>query len=480
MADRKTSKPPRSATDYSIIFQKVSQTIAQNAGDPFYANISRAGIGFALSSQLHYSQDAVRNEIKEELLREFFRHAKSFGGYDLDTIPLSMRHILKERLYADMENDRTGTGNLIIQKLLDMDQKERKKVRRTVSSLFTLNDFTEKAGLIRYLGVSPQQQAQRIEFKPSNPDVMRLIRFRDEDYLVPMVTGLPGAGKSNTAIKVTRLTVDFNYGYLNPSYGMGQTKVSVYFPRYQWEKGTAFSYRHVWDIFKETKKGSSILWKKYQHTMYSEEMGSNADDVFAVLYLGEVGAGKLVFSTSATTMAYKEFFSQIRQLRIRPLLSSAQPISKELMIEFINPQIVMEADPETGARRAEAQYIDTSGENVTKVNLGKVDLDPLTVRIGKGIAADFSEDLETFRIKTMYAKTDVTDIKKYLKDPDTVIQDASDWVYRWEEANGFTDDYKDEPDEERTREEIRKTQKKPQQDKEGRAATNDKYIIDPD
>lgn len=438
MAERKTSRPPRTATDYSIIFQKTSQTIAGYAGDPFYANLSPAGVQFSLDSQLHRSEFAVKNIIKEELLKQFLKDHGTFGGYNNDTMPLAIRHTLKERLYKDMERD--NAGYVIINRLLTLDENERKHTRRTVASLFTLNDYAEKLGLMRYLGVTPQQRTETLAFKPSNPEVQRFLKYKDEDYLNTFISGLPGTGKTNVAIMLTDMIVKENYGYLNPEYGLGQTKVSVYFPNYTWAQGTAFKYRHVWDIFKETSPGSSILWKKYQYSKYSEESHNNAMDVFAVLYLGEVGAGKLVWTQSRTTVAYKEFFSQIRQLRIRPILSSAQTISKELMIELINPQIVVESDPVTGHRTAEAQYIDTSGENVTKIKLGRVDLHPLTEKLGKGIASDFSEDMEHFSVKKMYSRTHVTDLDMYMKDPDKVIQEASDWVFKWEEENEFNEE----------------------------------------
>ena len=352
------------------------------------------------------------------------------GGYTLYTLPLSKRHEIKEGYFQDVL--KSDKGKAWVTEQIALEKKRLDAFRLRIGHLHTLTDFGTKVGSLRYLGLTGTTASKSLGFNLDNPEVEKLVRFRDDEFVVPFASGKPGTGKTNVSVTLIDLAVKRNSGYLNPSYGKGESKLRVFMPNYVWPKGSGYAYRHPWEIFIDEPKGKSVLWKRYMVTQYTDEYGEKPDDVFDLVYLGEVGTGKLKYSTSETTMAYRELFSLSRQFGIRFLLSSADTIALSLMIDFVDPQIVMTAT-ESGTRYAEAQYLNDDGTDVIKIPLGAVPKHPLIDKIGRGIAADFTGDIEKFRVKKMLDRTRVTDVNKYLKDPDIVIEEASEYVKKWQE-----------------------------------------------
>lgn len=426
-----------------------NRIIAEGAGDEAFTNLSPAAASFITKGRMQFSEEKIIDDIKEKLLADMFErsHNGMIHGYTLYTIPLSLRHTIKEGYFNDVMQ--TEAGKVWVASQISTEKKNIDTFRLRIGHLHTLTDFGSKVGSLRYLGVTnPAGKTKNVGFDLDNPEIEKLVRFRDDEFIVPFSTGKPGTGKTNISLQLIDLAVQRNSGYLNPSYGKGESKLRVFMPNYVWPQGSAYAYRHPWEIFIDEPKGKSVLWKRYMITQYADEYGQKPDDVFDMVYLGEVGTGKLKYSNSETTMAYRELFSLSRQFGIRFLLSSADTIALSLMIDFVDPQIVMTAN-ESGTRYAEAQYLNDDATDVIKISLGSVPKHRLIDKIGRGIAADFTGDIEKFRVKKMLDRTHVTDIEKYLKDPDKVIQEASEYVKKWEEDfyNEYGPDYIN-PDEE--------------------------------
>lgn len=100
------------------------------------------------------------------------------------------------------------------------------------------------------------------------------------------------------------------------------------------------------------------------------------------------------------------------------------------MEDFVNPQIWIDIT-ESKSRVGTAEYLQ-KGQNgspitVTK-KIGTIPLDPLTKVLGKGIASDMTAAWEKFPLAEFMAYSQVTNMQKYLKDPDEIMNNATNFV----------------------------------------------------
>jgi len=161
-----------------------------------------------------------------------------------------------------------------------------------------------------------------------------------------------------------------------------------------------------------------------------------------MVYLGEVGMGKLRSAMSKDVTLYRNLFQLTRQMRIRYYLSSAdpEPLPVSVMEDFINPQIWIDIT-QSKSRVGSAEYLEkgANGNPTTvKKKLGTIPLDPLAKELGKGIASDMTSEWKMFPLADFLEQSRVTNMDIYLKDPDKVMNLATNFIMR------FQDKYMDE------------------------------------
>lgn len=443
--NRKTGTSNQEKINLPLLTKSTKQYLAAHAGYAKLADLSNQGQTFLEALESHTTVKAVNELIKDELLTQYFSRARN--GLTLDTLPLRLRSKYKEKIWYSATHDEDGNyaEDPYIIELRSRLLKQIKQKRLQFAYRRTLNDLEHKGGLITLLGVT-EGESEIINADQNNPEIVRLVRVSDADPITILISGKPGAGKTNMALHLCRTAGMITKGYINPQYG-NRHRLRMYLP-FVGEASTvfpgavsSFSYRYPWQIFLNEPKGRSVLWTRYDSSKMEEEEGEEATDILSIVYLGEVGTDKLRYAGSKEAFAYKNLFQMTRQMKIRYILSSAdpQPIPPTMNEDFINPQIFMDIT-ESGKRNAMAEYLLPS-KIIKKIDLGYVPLDPATKRIGKGIASDFTSSIMDFNLGEMLTVSEVTNIQKYLKNPDDVIEAASQYVLgfqeEYEEARGI-------------------------------------------
>lgn len=447
--------------DVNVILmgKKTKQFLAKKAGDPELANLSRRARALMRSAQEHYSRGAIEEVLKENLVRNAFAEQKSIWGYSLDTVPLDKRGILKDMLWRHHTNHNDeGKWSPYLLELKTAFDKAYWDNTKQYTYDRSLEDFERHAGLLSDVAIYDVPD-ERIEANLLNPEFVRLIELHDNDPITPVISGKQGAGKSNFVLHTFRQSSMHNKGYINPAYGK-RSRLRAYLPNLDGsedrslKQGTfpgiysSYSYRFPWQIFIDNPSGASVLWTKYDWSMAQDEDVDDSSDIFAMVYLGEIGLGKMKYPNSKEVVLYKNLFQLTRQMRIRYYVSSAdpEPMPVGVMEDFINPQIWIDIMPH-GNRSAKAEYLTTSGHGMPSLDtkkIGSIPLDPLTKIMGKGIASDMTASWEKFPLQQMLEYSRATNMSIYLKDPDSVMGRATHFVLQ------FQDNYMDEvyPDEE--------------------------------
>lgn len=430
------------------------QRIAQLTGNPEYANWSSRGISFIMSAQEHLTETAIINVLKENLLEYEFSKSGSIDGYSLDTIPLYERSKIKDRLWKENTNYEGIQGKwspMLITLRENYIENYIEKIKK-IASVRTLEDMRSTLGAIGLLATSNDSYAS-VRADLSNPEFIRLIELHDSDPITPVISGKTGAGKSNFVLHTFRMAGRHNRGYINPKHGI-RSRLRAYLPNFNGDTNdilnnaefpdipSSYSYRYPWQIFIDQPKGASILWTKYDWSLAQEEENDDSAGIFSMVYLGEIGLGKLQFAQSREVNLYKSLFQLTRQMRIRYYLSSANPspIPVGVMQDFVQPQIWIDIN-KSETRIANADYLmaNEMGTPITKrIKLGEVPLDPLTKKLGKGIASDMTSAWQDFPLREFLERTRLTNMQLYFKDPDAIMDGATNFVLN------FQDNYLDE------------------------------------
>ena len=448
-----------------ILGKQTKSYLAEKTGNPELANVSKRGRSLYRVAEEHYNPEAVENLLKENLLREEFKRRGSVGGYTLDTIPLSIRGEIKDMLWK-MNTNYNGEEGKWSPHLTEMKEHFDKNYwANTMKYVYdrASDDFDSVSGLLGHLVVY-NPKVETINADLSNGEFVRLIELHDNDPITPVISGKPGAGKSNFVLHVFRQAGLLNRGYINPNYGK-RSRIRAYLPNFDGadDRGlkpakypnipSSFSYRFPWQIFVDEPKGASILWTKYDWSMAQEEEHDDSAGIFSMVYLGEVGMGKLRSAMSKDVTLYRNLFQLTRQMRIRYYLSSAdpEPLPVSVMEDFINPQIWIDITA-SKSRVGTAEYLEKGANGApttVKQKLGTIPLDPLAKVLGKGIASDMTSEWKMFPLADFLEFSRVTNMEKYLKDPDGVMNNATNFIMR------FQDKYMEEayPDMEYEREE---------------------------
>ncbi len=431
-----------------VMGKKTKQFLAQRAGDPELANLSRRARALIRSSQEHYNPAAVEEVLKEYLLRNEFRKG-SIDGYTIDTVPLYRRGELKDELWRT--NTNYGADGKWSPYLLSLKTGFEKGFWHTTyrySYDRSLEDFERHAGLLADVAIYDVPD-ERLEATIMNPEFVRLIEMHDADPITPVISGKTGAGKSNFVLHLFRQSSLRNRGYISPAWGM-RSRLRAYLPNMgdSDEKElkervfpgiySSYSYRFPWQIFTDRPKGSSIFWTKYDWSNAQEEEFDDSPGIFSMVYLGEVGLGKLKYAGSKEVALYKNLFQLTRQMKIRYYISSADPDPMPVgtMQDFINPQIWIEATRQ-GTRTAKAEYLEDTGRDMPAVvskKLGTVPLDPLTTVMGKGIASDMTSSWANFPLQQMLEFSRVTNMAIYTKDPDGCMERATHFTSQYQDV----------------------------------------------
>lgn len=457
--------------DFNVIFmgKKTKETLAQRAGNPEFANLSPRARSLWRSSQEHYNPEAVKRVLKEVLLRREFTAKEMIDGYSIETIPFDMRGELKEKLWKEHTNYKGEEGKwspTLLGMKVQLDDQYWKRTKEYVYDR-SMDDFDQTAGLLGRLAVY-NPPVDTVVADLTNPEFVRLIELHDNDPITPLVSGKTGAGKSNFVLHTFRMSAIHNRGYINPAYGI-RSRVRAYLPNFDGSEDSklksgvfpgipsSYSYRFPWQIFMDEPKGSSILWTKYDWSMAQEEDLDDSPGIFSMVYLGEIGLGKLKYAGSKEVVLYKNLFQLTRQMRVRYYISSAdpEPMPISAMEDFINPQVWINITP-SGGRTGSAEYISTgpSGQpSVDKRKIGSIPLDPLTKIMGKGIASDMTATWEKFPLQQFLEYSRATNMNIYLKDPDTVMSNATYFVQDFQDRY-IEEVYPDEADREETVTEI--------------------------
>ena len=434
MGTRRTIRPNKSDGSNPDIssLRFAAENIARGAGDMLFTTLSPGGASIITWGRRSESEEYIIDSIKNDLLRRMFKTNRG-DEYEADRIDLSVRVKLKDKIFNDFWND--PQGRAWIEEQITARKKAAGIFQKKAAYLQTLTHYNSSIGSLKYLGTTSEEKTTPVRFDLSNPEIVKLVSFQDIKYITPFVSGKPGAGKTNTALQLIDLASQRNSGYLNPSYGFGETKMRIFMPNYRWKDAPHnYAYKHPWELFIDKPKGRSIWWKRYWIGKHNEEFNLRSDDVFDLVYLGEVGTGKLKATQSNAAAAYSELFSLSRQFGVRFLLSSADYISPKLMMDFIDPQIML-TNGENDIRYAEAQYLSDDQDTVIKINLGSVPKHPLIDRLGKGLASDYTGDIEMFKIKSILNKSRLTDLNFYENHIDEAIEEASSIVEAWVEDN---------------------------------------------
>ena len=483
------SKISGSDGDVNVILmgKKTKQFLAKKAGDPELANLSRRARALIRSAQEHFNPKAIEEVLKENLIRNAFAEQKSIWGYTLDTIPLDKRGILKDMLWnyhTNMETD--GKWSPYLLELKTAFDKAFWDNTRQYSYDRSLEDFEKHAGLLSDVAIY-EAPDEHITANLLNPQFVRLIELHDDDPITPVISGKPGAGKSNFVLHTFRQSAMHNKGYINHSYGK-RSRLRAYLPNLDGsednslKQGTfpgihsSFSYRFPWQVFIDSPAGSSVLWTKYDWSMAQEEDIDDSPDIFAMIYLGEIGLGKMKYPNSKEVVLYKNLFQLTRQMRIRYYVSSAdpEPMPVGVMEDFINPQIWIDIMPH-GNRSAKAEYLTASGHGMPTLDtqkIGNIPLDPLTKVMGKGIASDMTASWEKFPLQQMLEYSRATNMSIYLKDPDSVMSKATHFVLEFQD-NYMDEVYPDEKHEEEVKEANTHTPEKREPEEEEEDASVD-------
>ena len=434
MGTRRTIRPNKadgSNPDVSSL-RFAAENIARGAGDMLFTTLSPGGASIITWGRRSESEEYIIDSIKNELLRQMFKENRG-DEFEADRLDLSLRVKLKDKIFKDFWED--PQGRLWIEAQITAKKKAFETFQRKAAYFQTLTHYNASIGSLKYLGTTSEEKSTPIRFDLSNPEIVKLVSFQDVKYLTPFLSGKPGAGKTNAALQLIDLASQRNSGYLNPSYGFGETKMRIFMPNYRWKDAPHnYSYKHPWELFIDKPKGRSIWWRRYWISKHNEEFNMRSDDVFDLVYLGEVGTGKLKATQSNAAAAYSELFSLSRQFGVRFLLSSADYISPKLMTDFIDPQIMLTGG-ENDIRYAEAQYLSDDQQTVIKINLGSVPKHPLIDRLGKGLAADYTGDIEMFKIKGILNQARITNLNFYENHIDEAIEEASGIVEAWVEDN---------------------------------------------
>ena len=437
-----------------ILGKKTKSYLAEKTGNPELANVSKRGRSIYRSAEEHYNPEAIEELLKENLLREEFKSRKGIvGGYTLDTIPLNIRGEIKEILWE--ANTNFGEQGKWSPHLTEMKNHFDKNYwGNTMKYIYdrASDDFDSISGLLGHLVVyNPKTETTNADL--SNNEFIRLIELHDNDPITPVISGKPGAGKSNFVLHTFRMAGLLNKGYINPAYGK-RSRLRAYLPNFNGSNDksltnakypnipSSFSYRFPWQIFVDEPKGSSVLWTKYDWSMAQEEENDDSAGIFSMVYLGEVGMGKLRSAMSKDVTLYRNLFQLTRQMRIRYYLSSAdpEPLPVSVMEDFINPQIWIDIT-QSKSRVGSAEYLEkgANGNPTTvKKKLGTIPLDSLAKELGKGIASDMTSEWKMFPLADFLEQSRVTNMDIYLKDPDKVMNLATNFIMR------FQDKYMDE------------------------------------
>lgn len=442
--------------DLNVILmgKKTKQFLAKKAGDPELANLSRRARALIRSAEEHYNPLAIEEVLKENLIRNAFaEQKKGIWGYTLETIPLDKRGMLKDKLWDYHTNYGEGGkwSPYLLELKLAFDREFWKKTWQYTYDR-SLEDFERHAGLLSDVAIYDVPD-ERIEANIQNIEFVRLIELHDSDPITPVISGKQGAGKSNFVLHTFRQSSMYNRGYINPTYGK-RSRLRAYLPNFDGaaDRGpkqgvfpgiySSFSYRFPWQLFIDRPVGSSILWTKYDWSMAQEEDMDDSADIYAMVYLGEIGLGKMKYPNSKEVVLYRNLFQLTRQMRIRYYISSAdpEPMPVSVMEDFINPQIWIDIMPH-GGRQAKAEYLSTAGRDMPALEtkkLGNVPLDPLTKVMGRGIASDLTASWENFPFQKMMEYSRATNMNIYLKDIDSVTEKATHFSLEYQ------DNYMDE------------------------------------
>ena len=187
MGSRRTirrNNPDGSNPDTSSL-RFANRTLAQGAGDEIFTNLSPAAASFVTKQRMSFSEEKMIDDIKEKLLAELFAHADNqmIGGYTLYTLPLSKRHEIKEGYFQDVL--KSDKGKAWVTEQIALEKKRLDAFRLRIGHLHTLTDFGTKVGSLRYLGLTGTTASKSLGFNLDNPEVEKLVRFRDDEFVVP-------------------------------------------------------------------------------------------------------------------------------------------------------------------------------------------------------------------------------------------------------------------------------------------------------
>jgi hypothetical protein len=380
------------------------------------------------SIQLEYIN---RKNLDVEVIRRRVAEAyilSEIGWIRFNTMALYHKTRLVNNFLEKLEDPKNTKVKTEFESVVSKQLQQYASSSRELGMIYSTTTFKNTMGPFGYLGHKKESLAPK-RFSYEDPEVLRLIRANDAQMINIMVGGRTGSGKTNFTLQLLAEAIKSARGYTIS----GRRRIRIFTPNFIYpDFPEAYSYHHIWDIFKNDHK-QSFLWSKYDYNIEWEENGNKESekptDIVGYIVVGEVSPGKLSSPNSDETVAYRTIFKALRQMRGRMIISTAdqESLAISVRMNWIDPYIEM-VTGESENRYAVAEYLDPTGSYaMPPVNLGIIPLHSLTAKLNKGMLKDMTGDIMSFSINQMYEYAEK--IAPFEKDPDSYIDACDHYVH---------------------------------------------------